>query len=366
MRGNSGRHPGDGKPNAHHTVGDEARAPVNAHPSATIASRAQIRGFVVENVLVPQAKVTMMRDVTMSILITGGTGLIGGHLCRALIERGDRLTVLTRRPDRASVRWPQIRFTDTLETLDVNERLNAVVNLAGESIATRPWTRRRRKKLRDSRIGTTERLMTLIERLDQKPEVLVSGSALGYYGQHPSRTFSEDSEPIPGSFSHALCKDWEAAAARAADLGVRVCTMRTALVLARDGGLLKQMLLPFRLGLGARIGNGDQWMSWIHIRDLTQLLVQALDDERFAGPVNAAAPHAVTNREFTRTFGKVLHRPTPFVMPAFALKALLGQMAEELLIAGTRIAPERATQLGVDFAFPRLEDALTDLLVNSP
>lgn len=207
--------------------------------------------------------------------------------------------------------------------------------------------------------------MTLIERLDEKPEVLVSGSALGYYGQHPSRTFNEDSEPIPGSFSHALCQDWEAAAARAADLGVRVCTLRTAMVLARDGGLLKQMLLPFRLGLGARIGNGDQWMSWIHIHDLTQLLVQALDDARFAGPVNAAAPNAVTNREFTRTLGQVLHRPTPFVIPAFALAALLGQMAQELLITGTRITPARATQLGVDFAFPRLEDALTDLLVNS-
>ena len=188
----------------------------------------------------------------------------------------------------------------------------------------------------------------------------------GYYGQHPSRTFGEDSEPIPGSFSHTLCMNWEAAAARATDLGVRVCTMRTALVLARDGGLLQQMLPPFRLALGARIGNGDQWMSWIHIHDLTQLLVQAIDDERFAGPVNAAAPNAVTNREFTRTLGQVLHRPTPFVMPAFALKALLGQMAEELLIGGTRIVPGRATQWGVDFAFPRLEDALADLLVNSP
>jgi uncharacterized protein (TIGR01777 family) len=304
--------------------------------------------------------------MTKSILLTGGTGLIGSHLCRTLSERGDRLTVLTRNPARAAGRWPDITFVRSLESVDADESFDAVVNLAGESIGARPWTTRRRETLRKSRIATTERLVNLIERLGRKPEVLVSGSALGYYGQHASRAFTEESEPVSGSFSHTLCRDWEAAAERAANMNVRVCTLRTALVLARNGGILRSMLLPFRLGLGARIGTGEQWMSWIHVHDLVRLLISAIDESRFAGPVNAGAPNPVTNREFTRALGNALRRPTPFVIPQFALRTLLGQMAEELFIAGTRMIPARALELGFTFAFPQLDDALTDLLVKAP
>lgn len=299
---------------------------------------------------------------SMEILITGGTGLIGSHLLASLLDRGDRPTVLTRRPERAALRWPAVNFIRTFDAVDSNHRFDAMVNLAGESIASRPWTSRRRRQIRESRILTTEHLVELIARMEHKPQVLVSASAIGYYGQHESQEFTEENAPIPGSFSHELCHNWEARAMRARDYGVRVCILRNGVVLARDGGLLQRMLPAFRLGLGARLGNGRQWMPWIHIADMVMLISRAIADDRFNGALNAVSSHPVTNAEFTRTLGAALHRPAPWVVPAFLLRLVLGQMAEELLLGGARVLPARLAQLDVRLRFDDLPAALEELL----
>ncbi|PKH27349.1 TIGR01777 family oxidoreductase [Pseudomonas fluorescens] len=295
----------------------------------------------------------------MHILLTGGTGLIGRQLCRHWLAQGHRLTVLSRTPESvARICGAQVLGVGRLQ--DVIGAVDAVVNLAGAPIADRPWTHKRKALLWSSRISLTENLLAWLERLEQKPAVLISGSAVGWYGDGGERELTEDSGPVQDDFPSQLCIAWEETAARAEALGIRVVLVRTGLVLAAEGGFLSRLLLPFKLALGGPIGNGRQWMPWVHIRDQIALIDFLLHKADARGPYNACAPHPVRNREFAKTLGQVLHRPAFMPMPAFALKVGLGELSG-LLLGGQKALPERLLAAGFTFQFTELRAALDDL-----
>ena len=296
----------------------------------------------------------------MHILLTGGTGLIGRQLCRHWSGQGYRLTVWSRRPEKvAKTCGAQVRGIARLEDLG-QEQVDAIVNLAGAPIADRPWTHKRKALLWSSRITLTETLLAWLEAREQKPRVLISGSAVGWYGDGGERELTEDSRPISEDFASQLCIAWEETAQRAEALGIRVILIRTGLVLSAEGGFLSRMLLPFKLGLGGSIGNGRQWMPWIHIDDQIALIDFLLHRNEASGPYNACTPKPVRNREFARTLGSVLRRPAFMSMPAFALKVGLGELSL-LLLGGQRATPVRLLQAGFTFKFTDLRAALDDL-----
>ena len=296
----------------------------------------------------------------MRIFITGGTGLIGRALCRALRAEGHTLTVLSRHPETVAAKCGAgVEAMRTLAEWTPQRAFDAVINLAGEPIVDARWSARRKQMLWDSRVTLTGELVRRISAAEHKPAVLLSGSAVGYYGDRGDTVLDENAGAGAG-FSAELCKAWEGAA-RAAEPAVRVCLLRTSPVLSRDGGLLGKMLLPFKLGLGARLGNGRQWMSWIHIDDYVAQVLRLLQDAQAHGPFNMAAPQPVTNAEFTRTLAHVLHRPAFFVAPGFMLKMTMGERSA-LLLEGQRVLPVRLEAAGARFAFADLESALRALL----
>ncbi|CRM93163.1 Epimerase family protein [Pseudomonas sp. 22 E 5] len=295
----------------------------------------------------------------MHILLTGGTGLIGRQLCRHWLAQGHRLTVWSRQPERvAALCGAQVLGVARLE--EVIGVVDAVVNLAGAPIADRPWTHKRKALLWSSRIGLTETLLAWLERLTQRPAVLVSGSAVGWYGDGGERELTEAGGPVLDDFPSQLCIAWEETAQRAEALGIRVVLVRTGLVLAAEGGFLSRLLLPFKLALGGPIGNGRQWMPWVHIKDQIALIDFLLHKDDASGPYNACAPRPVRNREFAKTLGQVLHRPAFMPMPAFALKVGLGELSG-LLLGGQKAVPERLLAAGFTFQFTELRAALDDL-----
>ena len=297
----------------------------------------------------------------MNILITGGTGLIGRALCRALLAEGHTLTVFSRHPETVPAKCGAgVQALASLDEWTADRYFDAVINLAGEPIVDAAWTERRKQVLRDSRIALTRQLVARIAQAEQRPAVLLSGSAVGYYGGRGDRELVETSGP-GDDFPAQLCMDWEAAALEAENLGVRVCLLRTGLILSKDGGLLARMLPPFRLGLGARLGDGKQWMSWIHIDDYVSMILRLLHEQDMRGPFNMTAPNPVTNAEFTRSLASALHRPALFVAPGFILKAAMGERAS-LLLEGQRVLPKKIEASGGSFAFKRLESALQDIL----
>ena len=295
----------------------------------------------------------------MHILLTGGTGLIGRQLCRHWLAQGHRVTVWSRQPETvAQVCGAQVLGVGRLQ--EVIGAVDAVVNLAGAPIADRPWTHKRKALLWSSRINLTETLLAWMESLEQKPAVLISGSAVGWYGDGGERELTEASGPVQDDFPSQLCIAWEETAQRAEAMGVRVVLVRTGLVLAAEGGFLSRLLLPFKLALGGPIGNGRQWMPWVHIKDQIALIDFLLHKEDASGPYNACAPHPVRNREFAKTLGQVLHRPAFMPMPAFALKVGLGELSG-LLLGGQKALPERLQAAGFTFQFTELRAALDDL-----
>jgi uncharacterized protein (TIGR01777 family) len=296
----------------------------------------------------------------MHILLTGGTGLIGRQLCRHWLGQGHRLTVWSRQPENvAKICGAQVRGIARLEDLG-QEPVDGIINLAGAPIAARPWTHKRKALLWSSRISLTETLLAWLESREQKPRVLISGSAVGWYGDGGERELTEESPPVIDDFASQLCIAWEETAQRAEALGVRVILIRTGLVLSAEGGFLSRLLLPFKLGLGGPIGNGRQWMPWIHIDDQFALIDFLLHRNEASGPYNACAPKPVRNREFAKALGSVLHRPTFMPMPAFALKVGLGELSL-LLLGGQRATPVRLLQAGFTFKFTDLRAALDDL-----
>lgn len=297
----------------------------------------------------------------MRILLTGGTGLIGRALCRHWAAQGHELLVWSRSPAKVAALCSGARGIARLEELGAGVPLDAVVNLAGAPIADRPWTVARRKLLWESRITLTRQLVDWLASRPFKPRVLLSGSAVGWYGDGGERRLDEESAAGSEDFASELCFAWEGAALRAEELGIRVVLIRTAPVLAAKGGMLARLLPPFRLGLGGRMGSGRQWMPWIHIADEVGLIDFLLQHEGCSGPYNACAPNPVRNAEFARTLGRVLHRPALLPAPACVLRLALGEMAG-LLLGGQHLQPRRTLEAGYRFRFPELEAALTDLL----
>ncbi|MCO7504874.1 MULTISPECIES: TIGR01777 family oxidoreductase [Pseudomonas] len=296
----------------------------------------------------------------MHILLTGGTGLIGRHLCRFWLDRGYRLTVWSRRPAQvAQVCGAGVRGIARLDELG-DEPVDAVVNLAGAPIADRPWTSHRRALLWASRITLTEQLIAWLQGRQQRPAVLISGSAVGWYGDGGERELTELSQPVKEDFASQLCIAWEETALRAEALGMRVVLVRTGLVLAAEGGFLSRLRLPFKLGLGGPIGSGRQWMPWVHLDDQIALIDFLLQREDASGPYNACAPEPVRNREFARRLGRALHRPAFMPLPALVLRAGLGELSV-LLLGGQRARPVRLLAAGFTFRYNDVQSALDDL-----
>lgn len=297
----------------------------------------------------------------MIVAVTGSTGLIGSALVRSLAAGGHRVVRLVRAGSPAGRSEPAVRWDPA--TGEVGPGLagvDAVVHLAGESVAAR-WTEARKRRLRESRVPATRRLCDTLARLPRPPRVLACASAIGYYGDRGDEVLREESPPGSG-FLAGLCREWEAAAEPAARRGIRVVRLRIGLVLSPRGGALAAMLPPFRLGLGGPVGAGAQWMSWIAMDDAIGAVVHALATEALAGPVNLVGPAPVTNREFAATLGRVLRRPAILPFPAFAARALFGQMADELLLASARVVPARLQATGYTFRDPALEGTLRRLL----
>lgn len=293
----------------------------------------------------------------MQVLITGGSGFIGQALCPALQAAGMQVTVLSRHRDAVAPRLPGMRVVQRLE--DVGPA-DAVVNLAGAPLSGQRWDAAYKKLLRESRLRTTEALLAWMQRLPLRPHVLVSGSAIGYYGPHGDEPLAESSPP-GSDFAAQLCVDWEQAALPARELGVRVCRLRTGVVLGSGGGALAQMLKPYRMGLGGPIGSGRQWMSWIHRQDLVRMIQWLLQDPRLEGACNGTAPAPVRQAEFAQTLGRLLGRPARLPTPPLALKLAFGEMAG-MLVTGQRVLPAQAQQHGFEFLYPQLEPALAQVL----
>ena len=297
----------------------------------------------------------------MRILITGGTGLIGRHLCKALLSEGHQLTVLSRHPETVAVKCgATVQAMASLSEWLPDRTFDAVINLAGEPIVDAYWSERRKQLLRDSRIALTRKLVQCIAASKLKPAVLLSGSAVGYYGDSGDTELHETAS-AGNDFAAQLCVDWEAEALLAEKHGVRVCLLRTGLVLSKSGGLLERMLLPFKLGLGARLGSGRQWMSWIHIADYVASVLRLLNDGQARGPFNMTAPQPVTNAEFTRALAESLHRRVFLFAPEPVLTLVMGERAA-LLVEGQRVFPAKLVAEGGVFKYPDLAGALDDLL----
>lgn len=297
---------------------------------------------------------------TRQVLITGASGLIGTALAYRLQKAGLLVRRLVRRPPRSAeeIAWDPERGILPGREL---EGLDAVVHLAGENVASGRWSRARMAAIRDSRVGGTALLAQRLADLARPPRVLVSASAIGYYGDRGEELLDE-SATAGQSFLAQVCAEWEASAQPARNAAIRVVHPRIGLVLATHGGALAKMLTPFRLGLGGRLGSGRQWMSWITLEDVVSILELSVLDESLKGPLNAVAPDPVRASEFTRSLARTLERPAFAHVPAFALRALVGRMAEDLLLASIRVEPRKLERLGFEWRQPTLEAALRDLL----
>lgn len=295
----------------------------------------------------------------MRVAITGSSGLIGTAL-RARLERGGHEVVSVRRgtPTLGAVAW---RPAEGWIEDGALEGCDAVVHLAGESIGDGRWTARRKRAIRDSRIESTRLLVDHMTALARPPRVFVCGSAVGYYGDRGDEELREESRAGEG-FLAGVVRDWEREAVRASEAGIRVLSIRTAVVLAPRGGALQRMLTPFRFGVGGRLGSGRQWMPWITLEDEVRAIEWAITHEEVRGPVNLAAPHPVTNRELTKALARQLHRPALFPVPAFVLRIALGEMANELLLQSQRVLPSKLMRSGFRFEHETVEDALASVL----
>jgi len=294
-----------------------------------------------------------------AILITGGTGFIGRRLVAALVAAGHDVTVLTRGTTNAPP--APVRIITHLDQLPDTTVIDAVVNLAGEPIADGLWTLARRRRILASRLRTTRKVIRFIARLERKPEVLVSGSAIGWYGVRRDERLDEWTEG-QACFTRTVCRAWEEAAGHAEAMNVRTVYLRTGLVLGIEAGVLARMLIPFEFGLGGPFGDGRQWMSWIHRDDLVRLIVHAIATPGLAGALNAVAPRPVRNAQFARTLGRVLNRPAWIAVPAMPLRLLLGDFADELLLGGQRVIPATALRSWFDFLYPTLDKALANMM----
>lgn len=295
----------------------------------------------------------------MNILITGGTGFIGSMLCSRLLENKHNVVVMTRLPETVK---GNIKGITGLEQIDDGVIFDVVINLAGEPIANKRWSKLQKQRISDSRLNTTKKLIEYFKISKNLPKIFISASAIGYYGVGVTSESLNETALGDASFSSQLCQQWEAIALEAKTLGIRTCVLRTGIVLGKEGGALKRMILPFKLGLGGTIGKGNQWMSWIHLEDLIGIILYCIDHDNVSGAVNGTAPNPVTNKCFTKALGKVLNRPTRLPMPTTVVKLLMGQMGEELLLSGKKVLPDKITKEGYTFKYAVLEEALSNIV----
>lgn len=297
----------------------------------------------------------------MTYLVTGATGFIGSKLVEQLLARGDAVYYLARRrstklPTQASFHpWD----TSKIPELKALSRIDAIFHLAGEPVAQR-WSADVKRRIYDSRVLGTRNLVTAIAGLRHRPSVLVSASAIGYYGNRGNDMLTESQAPGSG-FLASVCKEWEREASKARELGLRVVPVRISMVLGHGGGALKAMLPAFRLGLGGKFGSGEQWTSWIHLEDLMRLFLLAADNATITNALNGSSPRPVTNAQFTNALAHALHRPAFLPVPRFAMKLLLGEMAD-FLFTSARVIPEAADRAGFTFKYPELDTALKSIL----
>jgi len=306
-------------------------------------------------------QITMTTQDNLTILVTGATGFVGRGLCNALFKKGHDYIALSRAPAVARAQLPHAKRIEawrpdaepTPPSALSNTR--AVVHLVGEPIAGK-WNAEKKRRIRESRVISTHRLIESLSEVETKPSVLVSASAIGFYGEGGDNKFTEDSPP-GNDFLAELCQAWEAEAQRAEALGIRVVLVRIGLVLGKAGGVLPALLTPFRMGLGGKIGSGEQWMSWVHLDDVIGIILHALENSQISGQLNATTSSPVKNIEFTKKLGGVLKRPTFFPVPTFALKLRYGEFADFVLMS-QRVLPEKTLSSGYEFRHTNLESTL--------
>ena len=296
----------------------------------------------------------------MKILISGSHGLVGTALIKALEPEGHEIYRLVRHypGSHSEIEWSPDRYSIALSLI---EGFDAVVHLAGESIAEGRWTDEKKKRIRESRVKGTKLLSDALANLTQPPKTLISASAIGYYGDRDDELLTEESAP-GNDFLSEVCKEWEAATSHATTMGIRVVNTRFGIILDKEGGALKKMLPVFRMGIGGRIGSGKQWMSWIALDDVIGALKFALTNQSLTGPVNYVAPKPVRNAEFTKALGHALSRPTILPIPAFGVRFAFGEMADALLLSSQRVEPSRLTKAGYQFEYSDLDSALKHVL----
>ena len=310
---------------------------------------------------VPAARLAEKLPPRQTVLVTGATGFIGRRLVASLNGVGHHVVALIRNPAKADMLPPPITLITSLDQLPDDARIDAIVNLAGEPIGNGLWTDDKRREIVASRINMTEDVVKLTARLEPRPAVLVNGSAVGWYGLWQDQVLTESAKSHV-CFSHELCEAWESAARQAAGYGVRVVCLRIGLVVGTEGGLLTRMLTPFEFGLGGPMGSGNQWMSWIERDDLVRLIVHAIASAEISGPINATAPIPVTNGKFTEELGRRLRRPAIFRIPAGLLHRAAGDLADELLLGGQRVIPNKALSSGFVFRHETLRSAFEAIL----
>lgn len=297
----------------------------------------------------------------MKILVTGASGLIGSAIVHNRSSIGDEILKLVRstpKDQRLEIRWNP---SEGIEDASRLEGLDAVIHLAGEPIAEGRWTDEKKRRIRESRVKGTRVLSEALARLEHKPSVLLSASAIGYYGARGSEILTEESAP-GDDFLAKVCREWEEATEPAARAGIRVAQMRFGVILSTQGGALAKMLTPFKLGMGGRLGSGEQYMSWIALDDVVGVVDHLLEKDEMRGPVNTVAPLPVTNKEFTKALGLALSRQTLFPVPKFALRLAFGEVADVALLASQRVEPVRLKESGYVFKHPELKSALVHLL----
>ena len=309
----------------------------------------------------PAASLAKKLPPRQTVLVTGATGFIGRRLVASLTGAGHQVIALIRNPAKADVLPPPITLITCLDQLPDDARIDAVVNLAGEPIGNGLWTDDKRREILSSRVNMTEEVLKLMARLERRPAVLVNGSAIGWYGLWQDQVLTESAKSH-ACFSHELCEAWESAAQRAAGYDVRVVCLRIGLVVGTEGGFLTRLLTPFEFGLGGPMGSGNQWMSWIERDDLVRLIVHAIARPDISGPINATAPIPVTNGRFTEELGRRLRRPAIFRIPAALLRGVAGDLADELLLGGQRVIPNKALSSGFVFRHETLRSAFEAIL----
>jgi uncharacterized protein len=298
-----------------------------------------------------------------NILISGGTGFVGKHITDLLTKDQFKIFILTRNANNKP-KHENVTYVEWLTPQSMPEnnlpKIDAVINLAGESINGR-WTDDKKQKILNSRLKATESLLNLAKKLSEPPSVWINASAIGYYGTSEKEVFTEQTTRHGSDFLAEVVKAWEIKASEAKDLGCRTVFTRFGLVLGRDGGVLPQLILPYRFFAGGTVGSGEQWISWVHVEDVARLIKEALQNDKYEGPVNVTAPGPVTMKEFGQVTGDVMHRPHWLPAPSFAFKLIFGEMSM-LILKGQQVLPEKAANYDFSFSFPHLKGALHDLL----